>query len=686
MGFYGKISSTNKTAFSFDKVYRTRTEMDQEVSLDGIFIGRYVLIEYDEPPITGYYNGIDFYNAASFHPQTKIEPREGVVYQDLLRHNSIYSFYVWDGSSYVPNQASTGYAAHFNQDVEKYGRGYDSTVWMKTYDINKNTYRYVLIAELNTVVPNFHLVFDAPSNAPTAPYFDRDSTNVDYYLHAQAEWGHGIRLFSKTIDANGDAVPNRINDVGYNAQSDERIQYITTQWRSDYNGNQYFDRITTNEGDADIYYNKLGFNKNNHVMSHPGIIDTINYNYDKSGRLYGGGLNETATSWNVGHTDYDQMEWYIHLPSIGNAICGLWDAVYSYNDDSQDKYRYIKLAQSRSDPDTKVTYNVDCAIGAINRMRDMLGWVIEELPNGITVGNHTNSRVDADKIYYTLASDSNPTEAKIDKYYYYTYDPSYVVATYDSENDVYYYETSQSTRVERTKDEVFYKTVEYDANNNAINIYRHPNLADWPVTMSDNLTSFGHPEYDVLYIAQQQWTLVELEEFAEDSLYGLIIKMHRLLGDRSPDIRDENSLVGCIRLVEDMVSNISRHLAPHRLLFTNRYGQIVTRDDEFNNGEGIQGPEYPYFGTMSRTIDNQSVKYQEILNSHGDWHLPVWYRLYTLSLKNSLDNTKYFENGYFGNSAYHELTELDTIGDAFLKISEDLADAHYIEQGRLCRP
>ena len=76
------------------------------------------------------------------------------------------------------------YTARYNADVTRYGRGYYSTAWRKTFDVDKNEYRYVLISELNTVVPNFHLIPDAPSNIPAAPYFGRDTTtNLDYYLH-----------------------------------------------------------------------------------------------------------------------------------------------------------------------------------------------------------------------------------------------------------------------------------------------------------------------------------------------------------------------------------------------------------------------------------------------------------------------------------------------------------------------
>jgi len=79
---------------------------------------------------------------------------------------------------------SPSYTSSYNIDVTRYGRGYDSTAWRKTYDVESGKYKYVLISELNTVVPNFHLIADPPANVPGAPYFDRDTTtNLDYFLH-----------------------------------------------------------------------------------------------------------------------------------------------------------------------------------------------------------------------------------------------------------------------------------------------------------------------------------------------------------------------------------------------------------------------------------------------------------------------------------------------------------------------
>ena len=46
MGFYGKVTNVNNTSFSFDKVYPNRYMMDNKCADDGVFVGRFVLVEY----------------------------------------------------------------------------------------------------------------------------------------------------------------------------------------------------------------------------------------------------------------------------------------------------------------------------------------------------------------------------------------------------------------------------------------------------------------------------------------------------------------------------------------------------------------------------------------------------------------------------------------------------------------
>ena len=47
MGFYGNITNTSRTQFQFDKIYSSRRVMEESMVGDGVFIGRYVLVEYD---------------------------------------------------------------------------------------------------------------------------------------------------------------------------------------------------------------------------------------------------------------------------------------------------------------------------------------------------------------------------------------------------------------------------------------------------------------------------------------------------------------------------------------------------------------------------------------------------------------------------------------------------------------
>lgn len=47
MAFYGNITNTSKTTFQFDKTYSNRYEMDTHAGVDGVFVGRYVLVDYD---------------------------------------------------------------------------------------------------------------------------------------------------------------------------------------------------------------------------------------------------------------------------------------------------------------------------------------------------------------------------------------------------------------------------------------------------------------------------------------------------------------------------------------------------------------------------------------------------------------------------------------------------------------
>jgi hypothetical protein len=228
MGFYGNITNTARTQFQFDKIYSNRYEMDNNKAIDGIYAGRYVLIEYDSQlnldnfwrvELIATYpaeNGVTYYgfNYNSSHNNvsqadtllTKTIAQAAdlqIVYTatlDLDASNGVHmkspKFFMYrpeilpeSDIAYYEEISETSttniptYSINYNIDVKVYGAGraYDSTVWQKAYI--DGVEKYIMVAELNTVVPTFDVSADAPTQSPLVPHFDTHSTDVYYKLH-----------------------------------------------------------------------------------------------------------------------------------------------------------------------------------------------------------------------------------------------------------------------------------------------------------------------------------------------------------------------------------------------------------------------------------------------------------------------------------------------------------------------
>ena len=228
MGFYGNITNTSKTQFQFDRIYPNRKMMDENAGTDGIYMGRYVLVEYDindEKYLDNYprlfkYNNRYYYTAdMQDNPDSRIEVKYGeknVEKGQFFRvtekldfdpsngvDNSIYVLYKCTGlkendiATFEPvsdaDEIHNNYVRNYNTDTKEYGpgRGWDSTVWQKVF-VGGDT-KYVLIAELNSVVPTFGITVDAPTMNPIVPHFDQESNNIYYKLHLQPSWGMRVK-------------------------------------------------------------------------------------------------------------------------------------------------------------------------------------------------------------------------------------------------------------------------------------------------------------------------------------------------------------------------------------------------------------------------------------------------------------------------------------------------------------
>lgn len=325
MGFYGNISNVNKTNMTFDKIYSNRKSMDESCALDGVYAGRYVLVEYEQyypldtlPIIYKLNSGKEEKFSTTYTQFSPLDIQENVIYrcviltewenevipeEELLLQYYSNTFYRGardeNGVLSLENVSSEiseeNYVGNFNIDRIEYNtsRGYDSTVWMKQYD-NNGIPRYVNIAELNSVVPTFDVSVDAPTVIPNSPHFDEDSTNIYYNLHVQPQWGFRIK-----------------------EQSDTKSDALTTHYYLDDDGNKKSKIVN-----ADIYFNAAGFD--------PSIPKKVNGdNYIKitaegqSGQKYNTHIKGQAPT-----KQNDTQELSIQLPAIGNMMSDAWDIIH----------------------------------------------------------------------------------------------------------------------------------------------------------------------------------------------------------------------------------------------------------------------------------------------------------------------------------------------------------------------
>ena len=513
MGFYGNITNTSRTTFQFDRVYPSRQAMDDNCASDGIYAGRYVLIEYDTALsnadydkgwylVTGtdgksipygsvntcsptneylYFNSPDATTAFLAADLQNIAYK--VIYFDKFKHftllnknpiyarvrkNGTYTVITWDqfkasynlsdseesfgqetmeslgargivhahigngmahiednslfrtdnteiyavilpGAQYtynttaefwtiqdttfivdnrefaylnqIPNDASGNYLTNFNIDKSRYNtaRGYDSTVWQKVY--SNGTEKYVMVAELNTVVPSFGVSSDPPSLLPINPHFGADSTNVYYELHWQPNWGFRVkaannRMMMPKVKPNGQLdlldqnnIQSQYASLYARDRDEDDIYYPSdqlTQWEQTFEDNtlnhdekrktlyfnpssQHWETNTKNEVPSAIYFNRSGFNSNKIAYSSDLISEESRQSYPSWGRYNenvaaSGWTNEdnillspTGLSGNVynlhdGSIDLkpqtDTQELSIMLPSIGDTMAQVWDLVY----------------------------------------------------------------------------------------------------------------------------------------------------------------------------------------------------------------------------------------------------------------------------------------------------------------------------------------------------------------------
>ena len=472
MGFYGNITNTTRTQFSFDATYASRYDMDREAANDGVYVGRYVLVEYDKdvkgslsgvpqvykittdglnkdfalsisadfivsektdeegnkinPTIIRCFeqadkdaiaNGQEIYTANLVEEGTVLrvpgdlnedgkpvynlvansgtntDPTNSKLYDEywvahknaqyvitiahLDAHGNVKKEYTtFTGASWelLGDSSQDSFTINFTRDKNYYNtsRGYDSTVWQKVLD--KGYEKYVMVAELNTVVPTFDISADAPTIVPLRPHFDVDSTNVYYKLHWQPTWGFRVKTCVPDMqvpqyDSEGKAISATISSSNDPAEypSNENTRWTRTEFDKTTNSKKTLYAKYNETGginwveedvaegeppfiDAAIYYNREGFDPDKVNKSwdrtyqnqrgdaprrdptvDPKVVTLNNYGFIKEGiNIVPSGLSgNTYENHNgIATPEIDTQELSIMLPSIGDAISDVWDLVY----------------------------------------------------------------------------------------------------------------------------------------------------------------------------------------------------------------------------------------------------------------------------------------------------------------------------------------------------------------------
>lgn len=426
MSFYGNISNAGKTQMSFDRVYPNRKIMEENASTDGVFVGRFVLVEYDDNTYshrTGYIDYIPDYDSESngsyyvytnlectipFKPVESNDTGYGLIQGDLVivEYENYYYYFQYNGKTdplngnayfnYITsstesfNDNFSDYVINYNED-KKYAKkqnypftiGWDSTVWRKVYKNNKEQYQ--MIASLNSITPKFTLTADAPTIIPTAPHFGINSTNINYDLHYQPNWG--LRVKRAAEDEKSDIEI----DLPYKAYDYKSESLIEEQ---PYRGA--------------IYFNKAGFN--------PKIKNKDKTVEDEITILPSGNTGQNYIVHNengdfIKEIKEDTQEITLNLPSIGNIMSDIWDLVYgplnpkdpnnqlrdtnlSWGDYNISKNRLVLEAGENG-----YTYNsngINTIAGSINSVHDLMGRIIvnDPPPDGTIKSANTS------KIYY----------------------------------------------------------------------------------------------------------------------------------------------------------------------------------------------------------------------------------------------------------------------------------------------
>lgn len=380
MGFYGNISNVGRTNMVFDRIYSSRQAMDANAAKDGVYAGRYVLVEYDQDNKKDTH--IQFYlKSSSFNADGSINISNSTICYSDRECSKILSIKAREGYFFKNNKIE--YAASGSKDdssgkiTSLTGKDLIDSYLLFTVegaDINARRERYEEVKHILYYQKDSSTFVSCQNEdyISSRTYYTKKSgyqTNylTDFNTYTET---YDSTVWMKQYDNNG--IPKYINiaslntvtptfDIRAEAPSDDpkapdfdedrtNLHYdlhITTPWgfkiketdlqikkhTTGYTNSSYSENVSDN-GTQKIFFNKAAFDpqrgeaetalRKKVTLYEEDNISIIN---SSSNNMYWVKDKESGAWVQKGGQD-DTKELSIVLPSIGNMMSDAWDIIY----------------------------------------------------------------------------------------------------------------------------------------------------------------------------------------------------------------------------------------------------------------------------------------------------------------------------------------------------------------------
>lgn len=304
MSMYGDIKKIGSSTFQFDRVYNTRFDMDAAAATDGVYAGRYVLVEYGER--------FNFKEDGS-----AVEPGTAVFYSG--QPNIYYIHNDETDENLVQVTENNNFKTRAETDLQAYGAIYDSTVWQKIYAEGKD--RYIMVAELNAMAPKLDFQLMQPVQ----------------YTRVTDEKDATAGLFAGGQNADGEIEIVRLA----NAQENYNKPYFDTAIDTELTYLMHQPMALNLKIDNDtIEYNRNGFNMAYSFGEKAGVSAVawvplgLDYQLvkDKEGEQQYDAYNNPLANITK-NQDIDTKMLYMSFPALGNAMNALYNLLYGEPDE-----------------------------------------------------------------------------------------------------------------------------------------------------------------------------------------------------------------------------------------------------------------------------------------------------------------------------------------------------------------